>query len=667
MAARLAKLGIESAIDLLFHLPLRYQDRTRIQPVHLLRNGDSAVIQGEVQSCHILFGKRRSLVCKIRDHSGSITIRFFNFSAAQKNSLAVGVSIRCFGEVSLGRGGLELIHPEYHLSDAATIEEPSKYLTAIYPSTEGIHQLRWRHFITEAFKIVSTDHIPELLNPTANSIYETLFALHYPDPSIDLEQLTEGMHPLQRRLAFEELVAQRLSHIHLKKSKQQSPAIPIIEDSLAETQLLSSLGFELTSAQRRVVDELKADLRNPFPMLRLVQGDVGSGKTIVAALCALHCIKQQLQVALMAPTEILAEQHSQSFEQWLKPFGIGVGLLLSKTPAAEKNKLLADVASGSIKMIIGTHALIQDAVQYHSLGLIVIDEQHRFGVNQRKLLKHKRTDNYAVHQLVMSATPIPRTLAMTFYADLDYSIIDELPPGRTTIETVALSNDKRAQVVERVHSACQEGRQVYWVCTLIEESEALQCQAAESTAEELSTSLTNVNVGLIHGRLKAEQKQALMADFKRGKIQLLVATTVIEVGVDVPNASLMIIENPERLGLAQLHQLRGRVGRGTIQSHCVLLYQKPLSKNGRQRIETMRSTHDGFKLAEYDLKMRGPGEVLGVRQSGSILFRLADLERDSDLIEEVVSVSNKIAKNQPAIADALIKRWCPLSANYIDV
>ena len=676
IADKLNAIGIHSAMDLLFHLPLRYQDRTKVQPIGSIKNGYSAVVEGEIRACDIVFGKRRSLLCKIQDGSGVMTLRFFHFSAAQKKGLVVGQMIRCFGEASLVRGGIELIHPEYQLIALNQPLPTAEYLTAVYPSTDGISQVRWRNYIKAAFEVLDQTSIPNLLSDKYLSLfddknftdlYSTLKLLHFPPPTIDLALFSDGMHPLQRRLAFEELVAQRISHLLLRKNSLQDSAIAVSEDAQLEQKFLSRLPFNLTSAQEKVLAEIKADITRPSPMLRLLQGDVGSGKTIVAALAALQFIQQGQQVVLMAPTEILAEQHLYTFQEWFDALSISVNLLVSKLPAAEKRQRLADIASGKTQLVIGTHALIQDQVAYHDLGLIIIDEQHRFGVDQRRALKNKRDDEHSVHQLVMTATPIPRTLAMTFYADLDYSVIDELPPGRTPIETVALSNDKRLDVIERVNNACQQGRQVYWICTLIEDSESLQCQAAETTASELAVLLPNVNIGLVHGRLKSAQKQTIMSHFNSGDIQLLVATTVVEVGVNVPNASLMIIENPERLGLSQLHQLRGRVGRGSIKSHCVLMYQKPLSKNGKQRIEIMRMTNDGFKLAEKDLQMRGPGQVLGTQQSGAAIFRIADLERDADMIDAVVQASNSICNDNPDIANALIKRWCPLAVNYIDV
>ena len=680
MADKLAGLGIYSALDLLFHLPSRYQDRTQIQPIAALRRGDAAMIEGEITQCKIAFGRRRSLLCTLRDNSGCITLRFFHFSSAQKQQLAEGARLRCYGECNVGRQGLELVHPEYSAlpsstnteSETADGEMPS-HLTAIYPSSEGIHQQRWRNYIAAAFAAVDRDQLRGLLPdhclPTEmaagnGELYALLHDLHYPDPSA-AALLEQGQHPAQRKLALEELTARRLSFLLQRRQRQSAEANAVIAQPALEKRLLDRLPFSLTAAQRRVLEEIKTDLAQKAPMMRLLQGDVGAGKTVVAALAALHCIGAKQQVALMVPTEILAEQHADTLSSWLSPIGVTVSLLTGKISAAAKRQQLQAIQDNRISFIVGTHALIQKEVAYHQLGLIIIDEQHRFGVEQRRQLQDKRGAAKAVHQLIMTATPIPRTLAMTFYADLDYSVIDQLPPGRAAVETVAINNHKRGEVIASIAQACRENRQAYWVCTLVEESETLQCQAAESTADELAAQLPDITVGLIHGRLNSEQKQQLMSRFRSGEIQLLVATTVIEVGVDVANASLMVIENPERLGLSQLHQLRGRIGRGRRESHCILLYQQPLSKNGRQRIEAMRSTSDGFKLAEYDLKMRGPGELLGSRQSGSATFRIADMERDSDLLEAAVIASDALDAEDPSTAAALVQRWCPLAGDYL--
>ena len=679
MSERLAKLNIHSVRDLLFHLPLRYEDRTTVTPIAALQSGQSAMIECEVRGCDVVFGRRRSLLCKVQDATGITCLRFFHFSAAQKNALSAGTRLRCFGEPRAGRSGLEIAHPEIVFLNQSSTDNAAKdsqshdTLTAVYPSTEGIQQTRWRQFIKAAFSLLSESDIPELLDQNADdaSLYATLQTLHFPPLTIDLDILSKGLHPLQRRIAFEELVAQRLSHTVLRQRYRDKKAIAMRGDQTLASRLQATLPFTLTSAQQRVVDEIFHDLCRPAPMMRLVQGDVGSGKTIVAALAAAIAIADGLQVALMAPTELLAEQHAAAFSAWLQPLGVNVTALASKMPASEKAAVLEAIADNSCQLVVGTHALIQKGVDFLALGLVIVDEQHRFGVEQRGALMSKAAwgddASHTVHQLVMTATPIPRTLAMTFYADLDVSIIDELPPGRTPIETVALGSDRREHVVARVAAACCDGKQAYWVCTLVEESEALQAQAAESTASELAARLPTIAIGLVHGRLKSGQKQRVMSAFKRGDIDLLVATTVIEVGVDVPNASLMIIENPERLGLAQLHQLRGRVGRGSVKSHCVLLYQKPLSKNARQRIDIMRETNDGFVLAERDLHMRGPGEVLGKRQSGAVELRIADLQRDADLVADAAAVADRLSRENYAIVAALIQRWCPAAENYLRV
>lgn len=685
MEDRLNQLGIYSLFDLLFHLPFRYEDRTRVIPIATLNNGQSAVIEAEVEHCRIQLGKKRSLVVSINDGSGSINLRFFHFSGTQKNNFVSGKKIRCYGDVSLTKSGLTMIHPEYTFT-LNELEE-SDSLTAIYPSTEGINQARWRQFIEQAFKKINPEDLDYLIFTseikaddllsqslvtsqkidTETSLYQTLHTLHFPPATINLNAFSEGTHPYQRRLAFEELVAHRLSHLAIKSKAKIENAVPIKVKNEQEKQFINNLPFKLTHAQQKVLSTIIEDLEQPKAMMRLVQGDVGSGKTVVAALAMLHVVYNQQQVAFMVPTEILATQHVIQLEKWFSPLGISVELLVSKTPIKQKNIVSKKIQNGEIAIVVGTHALIQESIQFKNLALAVIDEQHRFGVEQRLALKHKRNDGLTPHQLVMTATPIPRTLAMTFYADLDYSVIDELPPGRKPVNTVAISQGRRNEVIERVKNACAQKKQVYWVCTLVEESEILECQAAESTAEELSQLLTDIKVDLIHGRMKPAEKENVMQAFKTGNINLLVATTVIEVGVDVPNASLMIIENPERLGLAQLHQLRGRVGRGTQESHCVLMYQTPLSNNGKRRLDIMRETNDGFVIAEEDLKLRGPGEMLGTRQSGAVSMRLANLERDADMIELVVNVSNKINQTDSNRTKKLIQRWCPLAPRYQNV
>lgn len=676
MVEKLAQFDIHSVQDLLFHLPNRYQDRTRITPIGSLKPGIDVVLEGEVKQSNIIFGKRRSLACRIQDGSGSVTLRFFHFNANQKKQLSTGVRVRCYGEVRRGSSGLELYHPEYKLINTTQTVPVEEHLTPVYPTTEGFTQQGWRKLITQALTLLHPNTLAELLpehinneitqntlfNSTSSAARPTLEQairfLHQPPPDADTEQLLQGKHPVQQRLAFEELIAHHLSLLQLRHLAQQhtSPSLPLMAE--AKTALLNQLSFALTTAQIRVIDEISHDLKQNMPMLRLLQGDVGSGKTVVAALAALHGLNNGYQVAIMAPTEILSEQHYQAFKDWFDPLGYQVDWLAGKLKGKAREKTLSSLQSGETQLVVGTHALFQEGVEFHKLGLIIIDEQHRFGVHQRLALREKAIALGVVpHQLIMTATPIPRTLAMTAYADLDVSIIDELPPGRTPVKTVAIDNNRRQQVIERVRNACREGRQVYWVCTLIEESESLQCQAAEVLAEELATALNGIEVGLIHGRMKPKEKAAVMAPFYNGKTQLLIATTVIEVGVNVPNASLMIIENPERLGLAQLHQLRGRVGRGATESFCVLLYATPLSEQSKTRLSVMRETSDGFVIAEKDLALRGPGEVLGTRQTGLMLFKIAELQRDGHLLPEVKQTAHQLLNNHPDVVAPLIKRW----------
>jgi ATP-dependent DNA helicase RecG len=672
LAAKLARLDITRVSDLLFHLPLRYQDRTRITPIAALQLGLEAVVEGEVRAADIVLGRRRSLVVRLQDHTGTVTLRFFYFNAAQKQALAAGTRVRCFGEARRGASGLELYHPEYRVVAAGAEPVASEArLTPIYPATEGISQMALRKLCAQAVAWLA-DHAPPELVPAALlpapavALADALRYLHQPPPDAPLAVLREGRHPCQLRLAFEELLAHNLSLHRLRSQIQASGAPPIPEDSAARQALAAQLPFALTAAQRRVGAEIAADLARPRPMLRLVQGDVGSGKTVVAALAALQVLRAGYQVAVMAPTEILAEQHLASFSLWLEPLGVRVGWLTGRQKGSARNALLAALASGELQLVVGTHALFQEAVEFAALGLAIIDEQHRFGVHQRLALREKGK-GLTPHQLIMTATPIPRTLAMSAYADLDTSVIDELPPGRQPVATAAVDNQRRPQVVERIRAACLEGRQAYWVCTLIEESESLQAQAAEATCEALAESLPGLTVGLVHGRLSARDKAAVMARFKAGEIQLLVATTVIEVGVDVPNASLMVIENPERLGLAQLHQLRGRVGRGSAASHCLLLYQTPLSRLARQRLQVLRDSNDGFFIAEQDLLLRGPGEVLGTRQTGLMSLRVADLERHADLLPAVQDAAGALMTGDPRRVDALIRRWLPQGERYAGV
>lgn len=673
LALKLERLSIHTLQDLLFHLPLRYQDRTRITPLGALRPGDECVVEGEVKLADVVQGRRRSLLCRIQDGTGSLTLRFFHFTAAQKNQLQPGTRLRCFGEARTGAAGLEMVHPEYKRVEADVLTPVAESLTPVYPTTEGLHQPRLRTLVAQAIQQLNTGGLEELLPQALRqrwklpALNDAIRYLHTPPAEVDQHLLLEGKHPAQRRLAFEELLAHHLSLLKLRAKTREQGAPALMRSGCHIQPFLAALPFPLTGAQQRVCAEVAADLEQPWPMLRLVQGDVGSGKTVVAALAALQTVESEHQAAVMAPTEILAEQHYNNFRDWLEPLGIKVAWLAGKLKGKQRQAQLEAIRSGEARVVVGTHALFQEEVVFHSLGLVVVDEQHRFGVHQRLSLREKgRNGDCSPHQLIMTATPIPRTLTMSAYADLDCSIIDELPPGRTPVNTVVIGDERRAQVIERVRSACREGRQVYWVCTLIEESEALQCQAAEVTAEQLRETLPELRVGLVHGRMKPTEKAAVMAQFKAAELDLLVATTVIEVGVDVPNASVMIIENPERLGLAQLHQLRGRVGRGSVESFCVLMYHAPLSKQGRERLAVMRETTDGFRIAEKDLELRGPGEVLGTRQTGMMQFKIADLQRDADLLTRVKQVAGQM-QDYPQHVEPMIRRWLGAGEEYGNV
>jgi ATP-dependent DNA helicase RecG len=673
LAEKLAKLGIRSVQDLLFHLPYRYEDRTRVVPVGSLRVGDLAVVEGEVMKTDLVMGRRRSLQVTLRDDSGFLVLRFFHFNASQKNQLSEGARVRCFGEVRPGRAGYEFYHPEYQVNPPPMPSADRATLTPVYPLTEGIQQPRVRSLCQQALSYLDRFPIKDWLPPQLLADYqlpginEAVRLVHSPPAGSPVHLLVEGRHPAQQRLVMEELLAHQLSLLQVREQIQARQALPLLPTGDLAERFLEQLPFSLTGAQRHVMSDIRQDLSQPLPMLRLVQGDVGSGKTVVAALAALQAIGAGAQVALMAPTEILAEQHYQNFRGWLEPLGIRLAWVSGKVKGKARKEALAAVAEGEAQVVIGTHALFQDDVAFQRLALVIVDEQHRFGVHQRLALREKGVGGtLAPHQLIMTATPIPRTLAMSAYADLDTSVIDELPPGRKPIETIAVPDSRRDDIVDRVRSACREGRQAYWVCTLIEESEALQCQAAEVTAEELSERLPDLKVGLVHGRLKAAEKAGVMESFKNGELDLLVATTVIEVGVDVPNASLIIIENPERLGLAQLHQLRGRVGRGEQASFCVLLYHPPLSNNGKARLQALRDSQDGFFIAEKDLEIRGPGEVLGTRQTGMMQFRLADFERDKGWIEPVREMAPGLM-SQPRTVDALIRRWLGEKIRYGEV
>lgn len=674
LAHKLRRLGIHSLQDLLFHLPIRYEDRTRIMPIGRLGVGDAGVIEGEVVSSEIVTGRRRSLQVTLCDESGRLVLRFFHFSATQQKQFTPGVRVRCYGEVRPGRAGLELYHPEYQTNPGPLPTGSDATLTPVYPLTEGIQQPRMRSLCGQAIAMLDRHPVREWLPGSILDEYQlpginqAIRLLHAPPVNTDTAALLEYRHPTRHRLVMEELLAHHLSLLKLRAQVHSWQALPLLpgQHSL-EQHFLDSLSFELTGAQKRVSREIRQDLTQPVPMLRLVQGDVGSGKTVVAAMAALQAIEAGAQVALMAPTEILAEQHCISFREWLAPLGLEPAWLSGKTRWRQRQAVLSGLAAGEIHMVIGTHALFQEDVVFHRLALAIVDEQHRFGVHQRLALKEKGvSENTVPHQLIMTATPIPRTLAMSAYADLDTSVIDELPPGRQPIETIALADSRRDDVVARVRDVCSQGRQAYWVCTLIEESEAMQCQAAEDTAARLGSDLDELRVGLVHGRKKASEKADIMSAFKNGELDLLVATTVIEVGVDVPAASLIIIENPERLGLAQLHQLRGRVGRGDRASYCVLLYHPPLSDNGKARLKVLRESQDGFEIARRDLEIRGPGEVLGTRQTGLMNFRIADWERDQGWLEEVRRMG-PVLMEMPESVEALIRRWLGERIRYGDV
>jgi len=662
VAETLGRLGLRTVQDVLFHLPLRYEDRTRVVPIGTLRPGDRAVVEGEIQLVEVVFRRRRALLCRVADGSGFLTLRFFHFSAAQQETLVRGTRLRCFGEARMGPGGLEIVHPEYRKIGPGAAADGT--LTPVYPTTEGVQQGRLRQLTSLALAELDPDALRDWLTPevlgTAGlpSLDAALRYVHRPPNDADIAALDEGRHPAQRRLAFEELLAHHLSLRLLRLAADRDDAWPLPRGSDLVERCLSRLPFQLTRAQRRAWDEIAADLERPHPMMRLVQGDVGSGKTVVAALAALRAVEHGAQTAVMAPTELLAEQHARNFLGWLEPLGVRVGLLTGRLTGRARAAARVDLASGAIQVAVGTHALFQEDVEFARLGLVIVDEQHRFGVHQRMRLREKGREGARYpHQLVMTATPIPRTLAMTAYADLDVSVIDELPPGRTPVRTVVLPETRRDEVVARIEGACRAGRQAYWVCPLIDESEIVRHQAAEETAAALAAALPGVRIGLVHGRMPARRKDDVMNAFKAGTLDLLVATTVIEVGVDVPNASLMIVENAERMGLAQLHQLRGRVGRGSVESTCVLLYAPPLTPIARERLAVLRDTNDGFLVARRDLELRGAGELLGTRQTGLMQLRVADIVRDADLLPRVQRAAELMLAGSRENIAPLLRRW----------
>jgi len=671
LAERLAKLGITRVQDLLFLLPTRYEDRTRIVPLGALKPGEHAVVEGEIQLTEVTYRRRRQLLCRISDGSGFLTLRFFYFTTVQHNAMARGLRLRCYGEVRRGPLGLEMVHPEYRRANPDQ-EALAESLTPMYPATEGLTQPRLRMLIAQALgeagnAIAVRDWLPADVQRSLKlpALRDALELLHRPPREQDHTQLLTGHHPAQRRLAFEELLAHQLS-LRLRKLRTAAdPGLPLEDHEGLVARLLAALPFRLTGAQQRACAEIDADLMGRHPMLWLLQGDVGCGKTVVAALAAARAIGSGQQVALMAPTELLAEQHWRSLSGWFKTLNLPVALLTGSQPARTRRSAEEAIASGEIQIVVGTHALFQKGINFAKLALIVVDEQHRFGVEQRMTLQEKgRAAGVMPHQLIMTATPIPRTLAMTAYADLDISVIDELPPGRTPVVTVVMAEQRRHEVVERILLACRAGRQAYWVCPLIDESEELRYQAAEETAAALREALPELTVELVHGRQPAARKEATMAAFKANRVQLLVATTVIEVGVDVPNATLMVIENAERMGLAQLHQLRGRVGRGAAASTCVLLYRAPLSQLARARLHTIRETTDGFEIARRDLELRGPGELLGTRQTGLAQLRVADLARDTDLLPLVQKTAELMLRDYPDNITPLTARWIGEGERY---
>lgn len=664
-ASLLEKLHLFNTDDLLFHLPRDYEDRSTVIAMNQLVVGRTYLLEGWVKSVDFPPGKRKSVAALVQDDFGKVTLRFYYLYKGLTDKLTPGNRLRIFGEVRVGARGLELYHPEIQVIREHT-PLPKTQLTAIYPSTEGLTQTKLRDYIKQALAQFS-DQLPELLPEKFTNGYALKEALHYihePPLNANMQQLAQGSHPAQQRLIFEELVAHQISLLTRRAYIRQIAAPPFSYSQVLAKALLAQLPFHMTQAQKRVSHEIAKDLQRPEPMLRLVQGDVGAGKTLVAAVAACHALEAEWQVALMAPTEILAEQHYLNFKRWFEPLNIQVAWLSGKQKGKARAHAEQLIQTGQAQLVVGTHALFQDNVEFSKLGLVIIDEQHRFGVDQRLALRNKGVDHLTPHQLVMTATPIPRTLAMSAYGDLDTSVIDELPPGRTPIQTVTIPLDRREEVLNRIANNCKDGKQAYWVCTLVEQSETLDAQAAQATYEEILSRFPELKVGLVHGKMKADEKQAVMAAFKANELQLLIATTVIEVGVDVPNASIMVIENAERLGLSQLHQLRGRVGRGAQASFCVLLYKHPLSQNGQERLSILRESNDGFVIAEKDLELRGPGELLGTKQTGDMNFRVAKLERDDHLLTQAHYVAGQMLSDYPEQADALLRRWLPEASRY---
>ena len=685
LAAKLAKLGIYTIQDVLFHLPMRYEDRSRVVSINALQIGQQAVVEGTIEHSEVRYTSKpgwgktkgssgRSLLCYLSDDTGGIVLRFFYFNAKQQARLIAGQRLRCFGEVRYGANSLEMTHPEYKLIGESEVMPMQDVLTPVYPGTDGVHQALLRNLADQVLLKLNDNVVPDWLPESIlrsrglQDLTQALRAVHKPGSNDSMEQVESDKHPARQRLIFEELLANRLSMIRFRQRTKQHEAKSHDINNQALEKFISIMGFRLTSAQSRVVQEIMADIKNNHPMMRLLQGDVGSGKTAVAACVTLAVVNDSAQVAIMAPTEILAAQLYENFNAWFGKwfkYKDACILLTGKDKGKSRSKKLGVIKNGEVKIVVGTHALFQGDVEFKNLSLVIIDEQHRFGVHQRLALREKGAHGSNMpHQLIMTATPIPRSLAMTAYADLDCSIINELPEGRKEITTVVISDQRRSEVISRVADACRKGEQAYWVCTLVEESEVLQCQAAEETAARLMQDLTDLKIGLVHGRMSQEEKDKAVASFKAGKINLLVATTVIEVGVDVPNASLMVIENAERLGLSQLHQLRGRVGRGEKQSACVLMYQSPMSERAKQRLAIVREHNSGFTIAQKDLEMRGAGEVLGTRQAGVVGLKIADIMRDEYLLEEVRTAAILMQKDYPEHIEPLVKRWLGKAEQY---
>lgn len=671
IASKLARLGLHHLEDLLFLLPNRYEDRTTLVKIGSLQVGKHFLVSGKVLLSDTVYRGRRNLLVRISDDTGQLTLRFFHYSKQQQIQFQTGVVLSCFGDVRIGPLGLEMVHPEYRILKPNQELITSDALTPIYPTTEGVQQGRLRNLTSQVIKIATSSPPEELLSDELRqkynmpALFDALLYLHQPPPDTDIANIDAGKHPCQQRLAFEEFLAHHLSLRNLRDITKTEGALQLSEGSELAEHFINGLPYTLTAAQQRVINEITSDIATPYPMLRLIQGDVGSGKTVVAAVACLKAVASGVQIAVMAPTELLAEQHYQNFSVWFRPLGIEPTRLSGSQSQVERRKSLEAIATGNALLIIGTHALFQEGVTFKQLALVIIDEQHRFGVHQRMALRKKGERNQKhPHQLVMTATPIPRTLAMTAYANLDISIIDELPPGRQSVQTIAIPETRRNEVIERVRSSCKTGQQAYWVCPLIEESNILEYQAVETSYKMLTEVLLELQIGLIHGRMKPVEKEKVMRAFKNGKIQLLVATTVIEVGVDVPNASIMIIENAERMGLSQLHQLRGRVGRGDTASLCIMLYRLPLGKLARNRLAVLRDTNDGFLVAQRDLELRGPGELLGTRQTGLPQYRIANLIRDAELIPKVQLAAESIRRSPSEKGNKIIRRWLGDAGQY---